>query len=857
LKQLTSFLWIAAVMLAGSATHAATISWSSTAPAITGGDIANFNGTTSDAGNINGGNDAQTYIANGRGQQGQTVTTGGNTSGYVLTAITLQHVQYATDNTSYDLGVGWGTFGPLTLRFGSISGGVFTASVTETAILDGEFANGTVNGTGGTGKYITLTLDAPVTLDPNTEYAFTLDSSNPWFEINGDGTTDASYGGGTAFTATEQSSSAAATTYMGDRVFHLDVELLQPLTVSSTTPTGYGATNTPTLAVIIVNGDSELDTNSVALYLDGASSPIDFIDVDTPVAGQTSIGGTWTAALDPATTHTGMVVYAGNNPSAGPFTNTWEFIVAHDGPTVTWVGSTSSQKWQLQVFPLVDGSPSNPQEVAIEPYTTYQTIDGFGGSFNELGYIALTNATSAAQQTAVLEAFFSGSGLDFNMARIPIGSSDFAFNVYGSPATPDDDDYSLAETPGDYALNDFSIDRDRRHLLPYIEAAMAVRPDLQCWGSPWSPPEWMKDNNFYAGGSLTWTPQILQTYANYFVKWIEAYRGEGVNVFGVLPQNEPNQWQVFPSCVWSGAQLAEFIGDYLGPTLTASNSNVEIWFGINGDPQNNGDDFNDRIVTVMSDPEANAYVDGIGFQYDSQNQIALASAAYPDKKLIQTESFCFNGDNTWFDATIRNDGMQGLSRNLQRNFENGANAYFAWNMILDETGLGPWNWRQNAPITVNRSTGEVTYNHEFYIYKHYSHFVKPGAQRIRAVGEWSEKIAFKNPDGSIVLVMGNNYSAASEAVTLSVAGLPSINVTLLPASFNTFVFPPAPYTPPSTSSVPATLTHRYSFNETSGSTVNDSVGSAHGSLPSGGTWGGVSCPCRPTARSMSTCRLVF
>jgi len=835
LKPFTAFMFITGALLAVSAANGATISWSTTAPAVNGSDIANFIGTTSDAGNINGGNDAQTYVANGQGQQGQTFTTGSYGSGYLLAAITLQHVQYSSNLTSYDLGPGWPT--PFTLRVGAISGGIFTATSTETAAMNSYFPNGTYNDT-GSGAYCTLTLDTPITLAPNTTYAFTLDSSNPWFELNGNGTTGANYGGGTAFTATEQSNPAAATTYTGDRVFHLDIEPLPPLTVSSMSPTGYGATNTPTLEVVIVNGDSELDTNSVTLYLDGASSPVDVIDVDAPLTGQTTIGGTWTNALDPATTHTGMVVYAGINPSAGPFTNTWEFTVAHDGSTVTWISSTSSQKWQSQVLPLVDGSPSNPQEVVIEPYTTYQTIDGFGGSFNELGYIALTNATSDAQQTTVLEALFTESGLDFNMARIPIGSSDFAFNVDGSPSTPDDDAYSLAMTPGDYALNDFSIQRDRRHLLPYIQAAMAVRPDLQCWGSPWSPPAWMKDNNFYAGGSLTWTPQTLTTYANYFVKWIQAYRAEGVNIFGALPQNEPNQWQVFPSCVWSGAQLAEFIGDYLGPALDAYDSNVKIWFGINGDPQNNGDDFNDRIVTVMSDPVANPYVDAIGFQYDSQNQIALAYAMYPDKKLIQTESFCFNGDNTWYDATIRNDGMQGLSRNLQRNFENGANAYFAWNMILDETGLGPWNWRQNAPITVNRSTGEVTYNHEFYIYKHYSHFVKPGAQRIRTVGGWSEKIAFKNPDGSIVLLMGNNYSTASEDVTLSVLGLPSINVTLPPSSFNTFVFPPAPYTPPSTNSSTATLMHRYSFNETSGSTVNDSVGGAHGTLPSGGTWGG-------------------
>jgi len=837
-KQLRVIL-IAGLVLSASLAHGATISWSSTAPAVNGDDISNFNGTTSDAGNINSGNNAQTVVAGGQGQQGQTFTTGGDTGGYVLMAITLQHVKYSSNTTSYDLGPGWGSGNPFTLRIGTISGGTFTATSTETAAMNSYFPNGSYNDT-GSGAYCTLTLDTPIILAPNTTYAFSLDSSNPWFELNGNGTTDANYGGGTAFTATEQSSPAAATTYTGDRVFHLD--LAPPVAVISTSPSGYGAPDMPTLEVVIVEYIAELDTNSVALYLDDSPSPIDYINV--PEAGQTTIGGTWATALDPGTTHTGMVVYAGINPSVGPFTNTWDFTVelAPDGSHVAWYSSTESESWQRIWDPtLAAGSTSAPSDVVIAPYTTYQTIDGFGGSFNELGYIALTNATSAAQQTAVLEALFSDSGLDFNMARIPIGSSDFAFNIYGSPSTPDDDDYSLAETPGDYALNDFSIERDRRHLLPYIQAAMAVRPDLQCWGSPWSPPEWMKDNNFYAGGSLTWTPQTLTTYANYFVKWIQAYRGEGVNIFAAMAQNEPNQWQVFPSCVWTGAQLAEFNGNYLGPALEAYDPNIKLWFGINGDPQNNGDDFYDRIFTVMSDSNASAYVDAIGFQYDSQNQIALAYELYPDKKLIQTESFCFNGDNTWFDATTRNDGMQGLSRNLQRNFENGANAYFAWNMILDETGLGPWNWRQNAPITVNRSTGKVTYNHEFYIYKHYSYFVKPGAQRIRTTGGWSEKIAFRNPDGSIVLVMANT-STGSQSATISVDGWSGDNVidVMLPAgSVNTFIFPDKPVTPPDAeSSLPATLTHRYSFDETSGSTASDSVGSAHGSLPMGGSWGG-------------------
>jgi len=460
------------------------------------------------------------------------------------------------------------------------------------------------------------------------------------------------------------------------------------------------------------------------------------------------------------------------------------------GVNVEWISSTEDKTWKQMPSPTLEES-DEPPVLFILPSRTFQTIDGFGGSFNELGWIALSKAKKADAQEAI-KALFTESGLNFTMARIPMGSSDFAFNEDGDPSTPDDDDYSYAEKAGDYELKYFSVERDKKHLLPYIKAAMAVRPDLQCWGSPWSPPEWMKDNNYYAGGHLRWEPKVLKAYANYFAKWVEAYRGEGVNVFAVLPQNEPNQWQVFPSCVWSGDQLAEFIGDYLGPTLAASNSNVDVWFGINGDPHNDGDNFNNRIVTVMSDPEASAYIDGIGFQYDSKNQIALAYAAYPDKKLIQTESFCFNGDNSWFDATTRNDGMQGLSRNLQRNFENGANAFFSWNMILDDTGVGPWNWRQNAPITINSFTGKVTYNYEFYVYKHYSHFVKPGAKRIMTTGWWGDKIAFINPDGSIVLIMANS-SDDDQEVSVQIGEMPGNNtfkVEVQARSINTFVVSP-------------------------------------------------------------------
>jgi len=438
--------------------------------------------------------------------------------------------------------------------------------------------------------------------------------------------------------------------------------------------------------------------------------------------------------------------------------------------TVTWVSSTEDQPWQQMPSPSLQAAePDVPPVVFIKPSRTYQTIDGFGGSFNELGWVALSKASEAGRDK-VLSALFSDEGCAFTSARIPIGASDFALDYY-----------SLDDTPEDYELNHFSIERDRKHLLPYIKAAMAVRPDLQCWASPWTPPEWMKDNNFYSKGSLRWEPKVLNTYADYFSKWIKAYRAEGVHLYAVTPQNEPNIDNPYTTCLWTGDQLREFIGDYLGPTLKNQNSDIELWVGFNGDPIHGGENVNDRLITVMEDPKVSSLITGIAFQYDSKNQIADAHELYPDKKLMQSESMCFDGKNTWGQA----QELYGL---MKRYLDGGANAYFAWNMVLNETGKSSWDWAQNALITVDQNSGKVTYNGEFYIYKHFSHFVKPGAKRILTTGSWGDKIAFTNPDGSTVLVMGNS-SNQSHDVAITIAGRPenTFNAMLPARSINTFV----------------------------------------------------------------------
>lgn len=442
------------------------------------------------------------------------------------------------------------------------------------------------------------------------------------------------------------------------------------------------------------------------------------------------------------------------------------------GAAVSWVSTTAEQPWQQMPSPsLTSSGPDFVPLIRVIPRITYQTIDGFGGCFNELGWIALNKATSADRQQAI-SALFGDDGCAFNLARLPIGASDFAT-----------DGYSLAETPGDFDLKSFSIARDQKHLIPFIKAAMAVRPSLKCWGSPWSPPAWMKTSNSYSKGSIKWEPPILRTYANYFVRWIEAYRQQGVSIYAVHPQNEPNILSPYPSCLWTGPQLRDFIADYLGPTLRAKTPEVELWLGtVNGDPPNGGYNINDRIITVMENEKARSFVTGIAFQYDSRNMISVAKELYPDKKLMQSETECNGGNNSWADA----QKLYGL---MKRFLENKANSYFAWNMVLDDGGMSTWDWKQNALITVNRETGKVTYNGEYYAMRHFSQYVKPGAKRVLTTGQWGDRIAFVNPDGSTVIVVGNFAKQAND-VTLTVGGRANgdtIKVTLPPGSINTFI----------------------------------------------------------------------
>jgi glucosylceramidase len=423
------------------------------------------------------------------------------------------------------------------------------------------------------------------------------------------------------------------------------------------------------------------------------------------------------------------------------------------GQQLRIVSTSYDQRWQenTQVNTSRRARGNNP--VVIRTDRTFQQIDGFGGSFNEMGWTALSYIPEQEREQVLKALFDQVEGCRFNICRMSIGANDFSHGYY-----------SLNDTHFDYEMNHFTIDRDRQGVIPYIKMAMKFNPDVKIWGSPWTPPTWMKQSGHYGGRSINdnWgqlqgapmediTPRnrirndekVFAAYADYFAKYVEAYREEGINVYAIHPQNEIFANQIFPSCQWDVEVMEAFMANHLIPRLQQIQPPVEVWMGtLNVDTMG-------YVTRLMANPAIAQKISGIGVQWRGLNMIDRLSENYGQNlRLMQTESECNNGSNDWFTA----EHTYGL---LIKAFNGGANSYMYWNMILDELGFSNWVWRQNSMISVNKFTREVHYNPEFYIMKHFSHFIDPGAFRIGLENADSRDIAFENPDGSVVVITAN------------------------------------------------------------------------------------------------------
>jgi len=447
---------------------------------------------------------------------------------------------------------------------------------------------------------------------------------------------------------------------------------------------------------------------------------------------------------------------------------------------VEWISTTEKNPWvKERSITLYKALDSLSNVIEIFPDRNLQKMTGFGGCFNEFGWEAL-KLLSVEKQESIFEQLFSPTGANFLLNRLPIGASDYSLDFY-----------SFNETRNDFGMKDFSIERDKNCLIPYIRKAQKYAPQMKFFASPWCPPSWMKVNENYASTSSTkynnLSPEIesvtgttgfkmlkgyLDAYALYFSEFFDAYKNEGINIGDLHVQNEVLAEQIFPSCIWQPQDLALFIGNYLGPRFEKENRNVNIWLGTL-----NVGDFR-YIQTVMTNPKAARYIKGFGFQWDGKNSIAEAHQAYPQLHLMQTENECGGGENNWKSA----EHTWSL---IKHYIGCGSEAYIYWNLILQTPGVSNWGWIQNSMVTINKNTGEVIYNPEFYVMKHLSHYIQPGASLL-SVSDNQNLLAFKNPNGKIIVVIANETNQ-EEIQTLKLADK-YLEVTIKPNSFNTFAF---------------------------------------------------------------------
>lgn len=450
-------------------------------------------------------------------------------------------------------------------------------------------------------------------------------------------------------------------------------------------------------------------------------------------------------------------------------------------PKVNWVSTTNDNPWvEKEVTPV----NADLKEIAvnIDTQNQEQTITGFGGCFNEMGWEALNMITPAEKQQILNDLFDPLQGCKFNICRMPIGANDYAV-----------DWYSHNETDGDFAMENFSIDRDKQRLVPYIKEAQKINPDIQVWASPWCPPSWMKHSKHYACRAdakvndlapelssmeelvsrFITEPEYFQAYALYFSKFVKAYEKEGIEISAVHVQNEPNSAQNFPSCVWKMQDLGILIADYLGPQFKKDGISADIWLGTIERPQI------ERVDDVMNYPGVKDYVKGVGFQWAGKGAIESVHAKYPEMQLMQTETECGDGSNDWAAALHTFDLMKHY-------FKNGANAYMYWNFILDETGKSQWGWKQNSMISIDSKTKTIKYNPEFYLMKHLSAFVEPGDVKLGATGEADNTIAFYCAAKNEVKVLCFNEQGENAVFNLNING-EEVKAELPAKSFNTLV----------------------------------------------------------------------
>lgn len=377
--------------------------------------------------------------------------------------------------------------------------------------------------------------------------------------------------------------------------------------------------------------------------------------------------------------------------------------------------------------------------INVSDATTYQTMDGFGYTLTGGSAQLINNMSAAAKNDLLQELFGTGeNSIGVSYLRISIGASDLDASVFSY------NDLPSGQT--DVNLNNFSIAPDLANLIPVLNDIIAINPNIKILGSPWSAPTWMKTNQSTIGGELQ--TNYYATYANYFVKYIQAMEANGITIDAITIQNEPENPYNNPSMVMTAPQQANFIKNNLGPAFASNNIETKIiLFDHNLDHPN-------YPISILDDNAANPFIDGSAFHlYAGQiDNMSVVHNAHPNKNVYFTEQWIqapgnFPADIKWHFREL----MIGAPRNWSK-------IVLQWNLAADQ------NNNPHTPggcteclgaITINGSS--VTRNSAYYIIAHSSKFVPVGSVRIQSnTSTELPNVAYKTPQGKIVVVVLNN-----------------------------------------------------------------------------------------------------
>jgi glucosylceramidase len=285
-----------------------------------------------------------------------------------------------------------------------------------------------------------------------------------------------------------------------------------------------------------------------------------------------------------------------------------------------------------------------------------------------------------------------------------------------------------------------------------LREAVHTNPELYLFSSPWSPPGWMKASHSLLGGNMR--KQYFAAYAQYFVKFLEAYRTEGVNISAVTIQNEVDSDQDgrMPAAMWGQEYEMGFIREFLGPALRKASLDTKIWI------LDHNYDLWGRALDELSDPGVSQFVDGVAWHgyMGTPDGMTRVHSAFPDKHAYWTEGGPFiSAPDYATDWAIWSGKYAGILKNWAR-------CIVAWNVVLDEKGtpnIGPFDC--GGIVTVDSKTQRITRSGQYWAFAHYSKAVRRGARVIASSGSVSglEHVAFANPAGDYVLVLTNQGEA--------------------------------------------------------------------------------------------------